>query len=316
MPVPGNAGQRARRGERPEVAPAEAGPARQLGDPRERAAGAGGDDAPGRLAREPPHAVEAEAQRLRAALRRLERRFHRALVDAGGQHGDAVRARVAHQLRRRVEAHRLAVEERAAEGGGLVPLEPGRDVDQQREARGMRFREAVLAEAEDLLEHLPREALVVAARAHALDQALLERAERALAPPGRHRAPQAVGLAGRETRGHDRELHHLLLEDRHAERAREHALHLRARIVDRLLAAPPAQVRMHHLALDRAGTDDRDLDGKVVIALRPEPRQHRHLRARLDLEHADRVGAADHLVDGRILGRDVRQAGIPSPGAP
>ena len=70
---------------------------------------------------------------------------------------------------------------------------------------------------------------------------------------------------------------------------------------------------MDHLALDRAGTDDRDLDDEVVVARGPEPRQHRHLRARLDLEHADRVGAADHLVDGRVLGRDVRQAEFRAP---
>ncbi len=34
------------------------------------------------------------------------------------------------------------------------------------------------------------------------------------------------------------------------------------------------------------------------------PRQHRHLRAALDLEDAERVGAADHRVGARILGRD------------
>ena len=105
-------------------------------------------------------------------------------MDVDGEHRDAVRARVAHELRRRVEAHRLAVEERAAERGGLVPLEPGRDVDEQGEARGVGLRKSVIAEAEDLLEHLAREALVIAARPHALDQALLERAE----PPFRFQA--------------------------------------------------------------------------------------------------------------------------------
>ncbi len=80
-----------------------------------------------------------------------------------------------------------------------------------------------------------------------------------------------------------------------------------ARVDDRLLPAPPAQVRMHHLPLDRSRTDDRDLDDEVVVTARREPRQHRHLRARLDLEHADRVRAADHLVHGRILGRNIRE---------
>ena len=37
------------------------------------------------------------------------------------------------------------------------------------------------------------------------------------------------------------------------------------------------------------GPDDRDLDDEVVEGLRLHPRQHRHLRAALDLEDADGV---------------------------
>ena len=47
--------------------------------------------------------------------------------------------------------------------------------------------EAVLAEAQDLLEDLPGERLLVAALAHALDQAALEVTQAALAFPGGHR---------------------------------------------------------------------------------------------------------------------------------
>ena len=36
---------------------------------------------------------------------------------------------------------------------------------------------------------------------------------------------------------------------------------------------------MHHVALDRAGPDDRHLDHQVVECPRLQPRQHRHLRA-------------------------------------
>ena len=39
------------------------------------------------------------------------------------------------------------------------------------------------------------------------------------------------------------------------------------------------------------GPHDRDLDHQVVELARLQARQHRHLRARFDLEHADRVGA-------------------------
>ncbi len=41
---------------------------------------------------------------------------------------------------------------------------------------------------------------------------------------------------------------------------------------------------MHHVALDRAGPDDRDLDHHIVETFRLHPRQRRHLRAALDLE--------------------------------
>jgi hypothetical protein len=97
-------------------------------------------------------------------------------------------------------------------------------------------------------------------------------------------------------------LHHLLLEDRHAERAFEHAAHGVGRIRDRLQSLPALQVRMHHAALDRPGAHDRGLDHEVIEGARPQPRQHVHLRTRLDLEHAERIALAQHVVDARALG--------------
>ena len=61
---------------------------------------------------------------------------------------------------------------------------------------------------------------------------------------------------------------------------------------------------MHHVALDWARPHDRDLDDEIVEFARFEPRQHCHLRAALDLEDAERVGAREHLVNGGVLGRD------------
>src|SRR5215472_13842047 len=124
----------------------------------------------------------------------------------------------------------------------------------------MRLRKTVLAKAEDLLIDLARELLVVAVPAHALDQSLLKGLQSALALPRRHRAAQLIGFAGREVRRDDRELHHLLLEDRHSQRALEHPFHRLAGIADRLDALPPTQVRMHHAALDRPWAHDGDLD--------------------------------------------------------
>src|SRR5262249_47168834 len=96
---------------------------------------------------------QAEPQRRpRGVLSGLERCVPVARVDVDAAQLDALLAGVAHDLRRRVEAHGLAVEERRRKDRGIMALEPSRDIDQEREARGVRFRETVLAEALDLLE--------------------------------------------------------------------------------------------------------------------------------------------------------------------
>ena len=46
---------------------------------------------------------------------------------------------------------------------------------------------------------------------------------------------------------------------------------------------------------------------EVVEVRRLQPRQRRHLRARLDLEDADGVGLLQQLVDGGVVGRNVRE---------
>ena len=58
---------------------------------------------------------------------------------------------------------------------------------------------------------------------------------------------------------------------------------------------------MHHAALDGTGPHDRHLDDEVVVGAWLQPRQHRHLRPAFDLEHADRIGLAQHVVDGGIV---------------
>ena len=229
-------------GEAGEIAAVEPRAVREIGHTRERRRPARVHDPLRAGFRKSGDHAKAEPQRrsLRPRLRGLQRAVPVADRHVRGPHFDAVPARVLHELRRRVEAHRQRVEQRAGERRGLVALQPRGDVDEERERRRMRFRKAVFAEAQDLLVDLPREALGVAARRHAVDQALLEVLEAALAPPRRHRAAQVIGLARREAGGDDRELHHLLLEDRHAERALEHAPHRVARIRDGLDAPAAA----------------------------------------------------------------------------
>ena len=77
--------------------------------------------------------------------------------------------------------------------------------------------------------------------------------------------------------------------------------------MDRLQPLATAQIRVHHVALDRSGSHDRDLHDEVVIGARLQPRQHRHLRTAFDLEGSERVSFPDHRVGSRVLGRDRRE---------
>ncbi|MCY1442023.1 hypothetical protein D9M71_583650 [compost metagenome] len=166
--------------------------------------------------------------------------------------------------------------------------------------------EAVAAEALDLAEDPFGELLRITPFEHAPGQPLAMRFQPAMAFPGGHRAAQVVGFAGGVLARDDRQLHHLFLEQRYAEGAPEHRDQFVGGVFDGFFPVPPAQVGMHHVALDRPGADDGDLDHQVVELLRLQARQHRHLRPRLDLEHADGVGAADHLVGRLVL---LRQRG-------
>src|SRR5271170_1350476 len=77
--------------------------------------------------------------------------------------------------------------------------------------------------------------------------------------------------------------------------------------MDRLDAVAPPKVGMHHIALDRAWPDDRNLDNQVIEGARFEPREHRHLRTTFDLKRAERVRLADHRVGAWIFRRDRRK---------
>ena len=62
---------------------------------------------------------------------------------------------------------------------------------------------------------------------------------------------------------------------------------------------------MDHVTLDRAGAHDGDFDHQIVQAARLHARQHGHLRAAFDLERADRIGVADHVIGRPVILRDI-----------
>ncbi len=121
-----------------------------------------------------------------------------------------------------------------------------------------------------------------------------------------------VGLGRREARGDDGDVHRLLLEQRHAQGLAQHLAQRRGRIFDRLLPGAAAQIGMHHVALDGARADDRDFDDEIVEAPRLEARQHAHLRPAFDLEHADGIRVAQHVVNRGDLGRHGGHRQVPA----
>ena len=138
-------------------------------------------------------------------------------------------------------------------------------------------------------------------RCHAGVELLLDRLDALDAALGAHRATQQVGVVAAAVAEGDRHGHQLLLEQRHALGALEHRHQLGVVVGHRLLAGRAPHVGVHRAALDRAGTDQGDLDGEVVELAGPQPGQRADLRPALHLEDADRVGAAEHVVDGRLL---------------
>ena len=127
-----------------------------------------------------------------------------------------------------------------------------------------------------------------------------------------HRAPQPFGLADREAGEGLGDLHDLVLEDDRPERRLQRRPqrgvrigHLVGGVLAQALAA--LDVGVDRAALDRAGTDDRDLDREVVEVAWQRALQRLHLRAALDLEDPDGVRAADRLEGLGVVERDPRE---------
>ncbi len=187
-------------------------------------------------------------------------------------------ARIGNQLRRRIETHGLTVEQGTGKRRGVVTLQPRGGIGQQRKTGGVGFGKAVFAEALYLVKDLLCEMLRIAARLHTRQQFFFELVQPALAFPGRHAAAQPVCIPCAESRCNHGQLHHLFLENGHAQGAAQHVPDRIAGIGDRFLAITAAQIGMHHVALYRTGTDDRNLDHQVVVVARFQARQHGHLR--------------------------------------
>jgi len=93
--------------------------------------------------------------------RRLHPAVQLAGVDVRGEDLEASPLRLVDERIRRVEAHRLLVEQRTEQLRAIVDPKPGRLVGEQTEGGGVRLGEAEAGEAldlaEDLLRHLARD---------------------------------------------------------------------------------------------------------------------------------------------------------------
>ena len=68
---------------------------------------------------------------------------------------------------------------------------------------------------------------------------------------------------------------------------------------------------MHHVALNWAWSNDRHFNHHIIKTFRLHPRQRGHLRAALDLKHADRVRFLHDLESGGVICRNVREVERP-----
>ncbi len=170
----------------------------------------------------------------------------------------------------------------------------------------MGFGEAEVGEGGELVENAFGDGMFDAVLHHTVDQFFGDTLHFLAGPFVAHSAAEFVGFGRCKAGGSDGDAHPLFLEEGYTEGALEDRLEAGMRIGDRLLTVATSQVRMHHTALDGAGTDEGDLDDEVVEAAWFVARQGVHLGARLDLEDTDRFSGTEQLVDPRIV---VRQFG-------
>ena len=100
-----------------------------------------------------------------------------------------------------------------------------------------------------------------------------------------------------------RHLQHLLLVDDDTVGILEHGYQALVQVLDGLKPATAAHERMHHAALQRARPEECDLVDQVAEVLRLMLREQVELPLRLDLEDAERLARANHVVGGNVVER-------------
>ena len=165
--------------------------------------------------------------------------------------------------------------------------------------------EAVAGELVDLLEDLRRLAPAATPRGDgAVDEGLALRVHLGLDLLA-HGAAQQIGAAERVAGQHLRDLHHLLLVDHDAEGLLQDAFERRMQIVGLLLAVLAGDVVGD--VVHRARAIERDQGDDVLEAVGLQLAQHVAHARTFELEHADRLAAAEHLVGLPVVERNARE---------
>ncbi|CAB4587547.1 unannotated protein [freshwater metagenome] len=170
-----------------------------------------------------------------------------------------------------IEPHRLRSQQTDEERGGVVDLEPRRHVHEQRERNRVRFGEPEvrkgLERAVDLVRGHPGDAV----GRHPGVELFPNRREpfdAAFRPDG---TSNDVGVGSAAPTDCHRDLHELLLKDGNTHGSFEDGNEVRVVVRDGFLSRPAANERMNTSALNRTGTNHRDLNDEVVEASRAKP---------------------------------------------
>ena len=149
----------------------------------------------------------------------LKRGIPARTVDINSADRNSMLLCVTHDLRWRIETHRLTVQKRRRKRRRMMTLQPCAGIHQECKARRMRLGESISRKSFDLLKHLLRERARVSTRDHSLLKRFAEaRNLISTAFPCSDRASEFIRLPWSESRRNDRERHRLLLKKRHPER--------------------------------------------------------------------------------------------------
>ena len=209
---------------------------------------------------------------------------------------------VANNGGRCVEAHGPSVEQGAGKHLGVVALEVGGGISNERKTGGMALWKAVFAEPTDLAENPLGKLRLDSFGGHTGNQLGVMGLDAAQLLPSGHIATQLVSFAGVIVGGHDGEFHHLFLEQRYSQGLLQHGLEQRMGISHLLLTRASPQVGVHHASGDGPRPYETHFNNDIVVRPWLEAREHGHLGAALDLKNAHGIGAANHIKGGRVAG--------------